>query len=122
MTFYYAVKLDFYRVAYFDEGLLDAGKDAISSILTVATIVHETEDSSALSRLAWPMFMVGVETRDITYQNWILERYRSLSDYGTNHIRAYRLLKAVIKQQRTDPVRVNYLEWIRNGQFDEFII
>lgn len=122
VTFFHAVEVDFYRHAYWNAPLTAPANLALSRILTIATIVHETEGPSSLSRHSWPLWIAGIETRDPVYQNWIVERMDELSTYGNNVMRAAKLLKAVIEKQRHDPQRVDFLDWLRQGLFEEFVI
>lgn len=122
VTFFHAVELDFYRHAYWAEPLTASANLALSRLLKITTIVHETEGNNSLSRHCWPLWLAGIETRDPVYQNWIIERMSSLSTYGTNIERATKLLKAIVEKQRRDPQRVDYLDWLRRGLFEEFVI
>lgn len=117
VPFFYAVQLDFYRAASPDpKGALTTPEAAqcISSILNIATIVHENESSNSLTRLAWALFVACVETRELVLQNWILERYAALSDFGVALSRAHTLLQAVVKHQRLTGEAVDYRSWVRS--------
>jgi hypothetical protein len=122
-AFFHAVELDFYRNAYFMEPLTEPASRAISQILSILTIIYETEGLLSLSKNVWCLFVAGVETRDPVYQNWILGRMKDISIHGSNVVRATKVLEAVIQAQRIDPhTRVDYLDWIRQGAYEEFVI
>lgn len=114
------------------------GHAALSSILKICTIVHETEGKASLSRCNWPLFVAGVETRDVVHQNWCVERLDSLGGQGINNERATRVLRAVVQWRRSG-VRERrqgevagpewrewpggeWREWVRAGGFEEFVI
>lgn len=122
VAFFHAAVLEFNRVAYFSAPLPPQGRRAVERILDLALVVHECEGNHSLSRMAWAIFMAGVEAWDRVHQNWLMERLQGLSVYGKNMARAHRLLEAIVRQQRNVPGRVDYFKWFRNGDFEQFVI
>lgn len=119
---FHAVVLEFHRVAYFHALLPPEGRRAVERILDLAVVVHESEGNDALTRLAWPMFLAGIEAWDRMHQTWLLERLAGLCGYGRNVTRAHRLLEAVVRRQRSVPGRVDYFQWFRSGEAEEFVL
>ncbi|KAL1969440.1 hypothetical protein VTN77DRAFT_8878 [Rasamsonia byssochlamydoides] len=119
---FHAVVLEFNRVAYFHAPLPPEGRRAVERILDLAVVVHECEGNDSLTRLAWPMFLAGIEAWDRVHQNWLTERLQALCGYGRNVTRAHRLLEAVVRRQRSVPGRVDYFKWFRSGEAEEFIL
>lgn len=126
VPFFFAAQLDFYRQSRSTAGNEKLGPEAercLSAIMHIAAIVHENEPPNALCRLSWALFMACVETTDLIYQNWILERYSGLCDFGISYSRANHLLKAVVKHQRMTGEKVDYRQWIqKRPEFEQFVI
>lgn len=105
------------------------GETALSQILKICTIVYETEGLSSLSRCNWPLFVAGVESRDVVHQSWCVERLAELGGKGFNNVRANRVVRAVVGIRRGLAVGIgdgsrdlNWREWIRSGRFEEFVV
>jgi hypothetical protein len=68
------------------------------------------------------MFVAAFETKDAIHQSWILDRFASLQTSGKNIRRAHDLLKAMFMETRITTQPVDYLAWIRDKRFPEFVI
>lgn len=94
----------------------------IFKVLKACASVYEYEGIGFLGRLAWPMFVAGLETDDLIHQSWVLDRFASLQGRGENMRRAKLLLESVFLEQRRTGRRVDYLARMRNGEFKAFVI
>ena len=120
---FYAAQVDFYRTTSRPGEQPPKLAQSVSSILQIATIIYENEPPSSMRRIAWPLFLAGVETDDAIHTTWVLERFRELADFSLNFRRAYTLLKAVVLHQRQTREKVNYRLWIVDRlEFEQFII
>jgi hypothetical protein len=123
VPFFHAVQVEFYRASA--DGFVTPPQllSSLASILEIAPIVYENEHPNSMCRIAWPLFVAGIETTNFAHQSWILDRYRALSNFGSSFRRAHDLLKAVISHQRQTGERVDFRDWVRNRpEFESFII
>jgi hypothetical protein len=59
---------------------------------------HSGDD--AMMRVAWPLFIVALETDDMLHRDWILERFAALGKYGHNFERAHSFLVETLSIQQ----------------------
>lgn len=95
---------------------------AISNTLQACANVYEHEGNRYLWRIAWPMFVAGLETNDLIYQTWVIDRFTSLQENGENLRRAKIVLERICLEQRRTGQRVDYLSRIKNGEYQGFVI
>lgn len=95
---------------------------AISKIMQCCAKLSEATRSEYLSRVQWPMFIAAMETDDMVYQAWILDRFIAMQRCGENLRRATVFIKAVLAEQRQTGIRVNYMSWLRDGPFQKFVL
>lgn len=68
------------------------------------------------------MFVAGLETDDLIYQTWVIERFTSMQDLGENLRRAKLVLETVCLEQRRTGQQIDYLSRIKSGEFQGFVI
>ena len=120
---FHAAQVDFYRTASHAGQQSPALLQCVSSILQIAAIVHENEPPSSMCRIAWPLFIAGVETNDFVHSAWVLERYRDLADFSQNFRRAHALLQDVVRHQCLTGEKVDYRRWlVERPEFEPFIV
>ena len=95
---------------------------AVSNTLQACANLYEHEGTGYLWRVAWPMFVAGLETDDLIYQTWVIERFTSMQDLGENLRRAKHVLETVCLEQRRTGHRIDYLSRIRSGEIQGFVI
>jgi hypothetical protein len=95
---------------------------AVSKTLQACASLHEHEGEDYLWRVAWPLFVGGLETNDPIHQSWVLDRFSNLQKRGENMRRAKLLLEAVFLEQRVTKLRVDYLALLRTGLIEGFVI
>lgn len=71
-------------------------KAHISAIIDLAIQADKHQGIEAVIRVAWPLFMVALETNDKVHQRWILGRFQMMSRYSKNLERAHRFLKEIL--------------------------
>jgi hypothetical protein len=85
-------------------------------------LLFRYEGKDYMWRVAWPMFVVGVETDDLIYQSWIMERFSALSRSGENMQRAKALLERLFLEKQTNQEPIDYLAWTREGSLKGFVV
>ncbi len=95
---------------------------AISKTLQACANLYEHEGIGYLWRIAWPMFVAGLETDDLIYQNWVIERFTSMQGLGENMRRAKIVLERVCAEQRRTGQRADYVSRVKSGEFLGFVI
>lgn len=120
---YYAVVLYFHQSLSTPEQALGAQQiEALRQIMNLAFQTHKHDGEKAIMRIAWPLFMVGLETNDHLHREWVLNRFSALSNFGYNFRRAYQFLSCVVELQTTIGRRVDVRGRLQSGQFDLFVI
>ncbi len=95
---------------------------AISNTLQACANLYEHESVGYLWRVAWPMFVAGLETDDLIHQTWVMERFTSMQDLGENLRRAKLALESICSEQRRTGQHMDYLSRIKSGEFQGFVI
>jgi hypothetical protein len=114
---YYALVIVYERKLWKTRPLI-----AISKTLQACASLCEREDIRYMWRVAWPMFIAGLETDDLIYQDWVLEMFTAMQHLGENLRRAKVLLEIVCREQRRTGKQVDYLSRIKTGEFQGFVI
>ncbi|KAE8376405.1 hypothetical protein BDV26DRAFT_305605 [Aspergillus bertholletiae] len=97
---FYAVVLYFLRVRSGPrQPLTPRQVDALRHIMNLAFQAHKYDGEKAMVRIAWPLFMVALETNDHLHREWVLGRFSAISKFGLNFQRAYQFLIHVIDLQ-----------------------
>ncbi|KAF5968524.1 C6 zinc finger domain-containing protein [Fusarium coicis] len=95
---YYTEVLDFLRIARTInpplELEIDNGK-TIRHIMNLAFQAYRHGGDAAVVRIARPLFMVALETDEELHVSWILERFKSLAQFGEHFARAGHFLERV---------------------------
>ncbi|PTB68598.1 hypothetical protein BBK36DRAFT_1113248 [Trichoderma citrinoviride] len=93
---YHAAKLDFLRVIrrYETTATMDIVPEAhITAIIDLAIQADKHQGVEGTIRVAWPLFVVALETNSVVHQRWILSRFQAMSSYSKNLERAHSFLK-----------------------------
>ena len=110
---YYAVVLEFTRATNFDQRLTQHQRHAMKEILNLTYHSYKSGGDEAMIKVAWPLFIVAIETDDLLHLDWILERFKMISKYGQNFERAYNFLLEIIPMQQRAGSRVDIYEEMR---------
>ncbi|KAM5343796.1 hypothetical protein ACJ41O_012333 [Fusarium nematophilum] len=121
---YYAVVLDFYRLTRIDPDALLCMRQtyALRQTMNLAFQAYKQGGDEAMMRIAWPLYMVVLETDDLLHQEWALERMSSISKFGKNFERAHKFLVDVVEMQSRSGKRADVRELLRPGEVDLFVI
>lgn len=121
---FYAAALEFHRVAHWDKDPRDdmLARTAMEGILVVALKLYESDDENALMRIAWPLLLAGMETREPLHQAWVIERFSGMTALGTNFARASACLKYVVERQRAGEPRQDFLKFVREKTLEAFVL
>ncbi|VUC37975.1 unnamed protein product [Clonostachys rosea] len=124
VPFYWAVVLDFLRTTEASTGtsLSTRQRDALREIMNLAFQAYKHEGDEAMMRIAWPLFMVALETDDLVHRDWVLERFDSISQFGKNFERAYQFLRDITQRQTHLEMRVDLRGRLQSGEVGLFVI
>ncbi|KAL6892431.1 hypothetical protein HDV57DRAFT_181453 [Trichoderma longibrachiatum] len=97
---YHAAKLDLLRVIR-RNGVttrMEIVPEAhITAIIDLAIQADKHQGVEGTIRVAWPLFVVALETNSVVHQRWILTRFQTMSSYSKNLERAHRFLKEYLE-------------------------
>ncbi|EXF75216.1 hypothetical protein CFIO01_12411 [Colletotrichum fioriniae PJ7] len=121
---YHAVVLEFLRLTRFDATpMLSARqRNALREIMNLAFQAFKHEGDEAMTRIAWPLFMVALETDDLLHREWVISRFQAMSRFSKNLDRAHIFLKDIIEMQNRLARRVDVRERFQSGEVGLFVI
>ncbi|KNG83020.1 hypothetical protein ANOM_008248 [Aspergillus nomiae NRRL 13137] len=97
---FYAVLIYFLRVrSGLSQSRTPQQVDSLRHIMNLAFQAHKYDGEKAMVRIAWPLFMVALETNDHLHREWVLSRFRAIRQFGLNFERAYQFLVHVVDVQ-----------------------
>ncbi|KAI1658382.1 hypothetical protein F4813DRAFT_356619 [Daldinia decipiens] len=112
---YYGVVINYHRkvpapVSANVPNQLKPAELAAIYIVRLASLVGRLRPPSPQN--IWPrlLFLAGIETTDVVYQDWVIKTLMEAEIWGANFRRTRLLLEQVIKIQSTKGVRVDYLD------------
>ncbi|KAI0111755.1 hypothetical protein F4814DRAFT_423493 [Daldinia grandis] len=112
---YYAVVINYHRkvpvtVSVSVPNQLPPAELAAIYIVRLASLVGRLRPPSPQN--IWPrlLFLAGIETTDVVYQDWVVKTLTGAEIWGANFRRTRLLLEQIIKIQSTKGVRVDYLD------------
>ncbi|KAI0388058.1 hypothetical protein F5Y04DRAFT_241586 [Hypomontagnella monticulosa] len=112
---FYGVVISFHRMlptsmATNMPGKLVPAEEAAAYIIRLASWVGRFRPPSPQN--IWPriLFMAGIETTDIAYQDWAIKNLAEAEVWGANFRKTRLLLERIIKIQSSEGVRVDYLD------------
>ncbi|KAF3073304.1 hypothetical protein CFAM422_004229 [Trichoderma lentiforme] len=99
---YHAVKLELLRITR-RNGLTTKMKIVpeahITAIIDLAVQADKHQGVEGTIRVAWPLFVVALETSNVVHQRWVLSRFKAMSSYSKNLERAHRFLTEALRRQ-----------------------
>ncbi|GMG36077.1 unnamed protein product [Aspergillus oryzae] len=120
---FYAVILHFLRLrSGQSQSLCPQQVEALRQIMNLAFQAHKYDGEKAMVRIAWPLFMVALETNDHLHGEWVLGRFHAISQVGLNFQRAYQFLLHVVDLQSRLGERVDVRAQLQPGEFGLFVI
>ncbi|KAL0942049.1 C6 zinc finger domain protein [Colletotrichum truncatum] len=121
---YYAVVLEFLRLTRFNDTpmLSTRQRNALREIMNLAFQAFKHEGDEAMTRIAWPLFMVALETDDLLHREWVLSRFQGMSRFGKNFDRAHTFLKETVEMQNMLGGRLDVRDRFQSGEVGLFVI
>ena len=120
---FYAVVLYFLRIrSGLSESLASQQVDSLRHIMNLAFQAHKYDGEKAMVRIAWPLFMVALETNDHLHREWVLSRFRAIRQFGLNFQRAYQFLVHVVDLQSKSGERVDVRGVFQSRDFGLFVL
>ncbi|WPH01583.1 Hypothetical protein R9X50_00443100 [Acrodontium crateriforme] len=103
---FYAAVLEFQRLGRHSgfEVRRPPTENPIRSIMNLVQQAYKHEGNDAMTRIAWPLFVVALETDDDNDRDWILARFESMKTYGKNYERSHRYLDETISLKRSSKI------------------
>ncbi|KAL7909044.1 hypothetical protein GGI35DRAFT_493847 [Trichoderma velutinum] len=102
---YHAVKLELLRITR-RNGIttrMEIVPEAhITAIIDLAVQADKHQGVEGTIRVAWPLFVVALETSNVVHQRWVLSRFKAMSSYSKNLERAHRFLTEALRRQHKD--------------------
>lgn len=90
-------------------------KQSISKILQFAALTERTEDRKALCRIAWPLFICALESKnDMVHQSWVVLQFSMLSSHGKNIMKARDCLMDISGK--------GWMTFVRSNYFGKFVL
>ncbi|KAH7235418.1 hypothetical protein BKA59DRAFT_425319 [Fusarium tricinctum] len=120
VSMHHAVVLCFLRILHQDSQPTSHQREAMKDIMSLAFKVHRDQGEMGLTRLAWPLFVVAIETDDILHRSWILDRFDWLATQGENYYRASQALRMTMDP--LDERNQGYFELMRQDSFPRFLL
>lgn len=96
---YHASKLEFMRLIR-GKGVATSTEIVpqahINAIIDLVIQADKHQGIEAVIRVAWPLFVVALETNNEVHQRWVLGRFQMMSRYSKNLERAHRFLTEIL--------------------------
>lgn len=71
----------------------------ITAIMNLAAQSFKHQGNEAMVPIAWPLYIVALETQCATQFDWIISRFHAMSTYGKNYERTYQFLAQMSKSE-----------------------
>ncbi|KAI1093090.1 hypothetical protein F5B19DRAFT_451999 [Rostrohypoxylon terebratum] len=112
---FYSVVISFHRLipAHLATNIPDrliSAEVAAANIVRLASWVSRNRSPSPQN--IWPriLFLAGIETMDLAYQDWVVKTLTEAEVWGANFQKTRMLLEKVIKLQSAQGIRVDYID------------
>ncbi|KAH6604624.1 hypothetical protein Trco_006331 [Trichoderma cornu-damae] len=105
---YHAAKLELLRLIRgkgVDGGMEIVPEAHITAIVDLAIQSDKHQGIEATLRVAWPLFVVALETNSVVHRRWILGRFQAMGRYSKNLERAHRFLVEALMPQNASGER-----------------
>lgn len=122
VPFYHAVVICFYSLVNSSTALSTKQTASLREIMTLAFRTYSDQGDHAMRRIAWPLFVVALESDDMIHRAWVLERFEVLRKAGENLRRAHEALHTAFPQKNLHERRLRYSELLRHSGIDPFVI
>ncbi|OGE48284.1 hypothetical protein PENARI_c030G02380 [Penicillium arizonense] len=78
VPFYHAIVLCFYSLVNSSMALNVKQTSSLREIMTLGFRTYSDQGDQAMGRIAWPLFVVALESDDMIHRAWVLERFEVL--------------------------------------------
>ncbi|OKL64207.1 hypothetical protein UA08_00515 [Talaromyces atroroseus] len=121
---YHATVLWYFRITAHDKPFKfkERQRESFREIINLAYQAHADEGEKAMARIAWPLFIAGIEGDDPVHEEWVLKRFWHLRQHGENFSRAFRALSFIQEAQRAAGRRVPLPGCFDEGTLERFAI
>jgi hypothetical protein len=122
VPFYHAIVLCFYSLVNSSMALNVKQTSSLREIMTLGFRTYSDQGDQAMGRIAWPLFVVALESDDMIHRAWVLERFEVLGKAGENLRRAREALHTAFPQKKPHERRLRYSELVGQSGIDPFVI
>lgn len=119
---YHAAVVDFLSLGLVSGGVQMTANLHMRSIMNLAFQAFKHEGNEAMVRIAWPLFVVALETADMLHRDWILSRFQGMCHFGKNLARAHDFLVNTLGMQARLGHRVSVRDRFQSGEVELFVI
>ncbi|RSL84893.1 hypothetical protein CEP51_003650 [Fusarium floridanum] len=112
---FYAIQLEFLRITQPTSPLGQGSRQRflLAEIIRLAFQLRSHWGDDGLRKIAWPLFLAGLETDDLLHREWILERFQKMGEMGEHLKRAFLFLKDAISLQQNTGRRVDIRDMMK---------
>ncbi|KAI8663438.1 hypothetical protein NCS57_00944600 [Fusarium keratoplasticum] len=112
---FYGIQLEFLRITQPNSPLGQGKRQRLilAEIMRLAFQLRSHWGDDGLRKIAWPLFLAGLETDDLLHREWILERFQKMSEMGEHLKRAFNFLKDALVIQQGSGRRVDIREMMK---------
>ncbi|RFU78688.1 hypothetical protein TARUN_3535 [Trichoderma arundinaceum] len=94
----------------------------ITAIIDLAIQADKHQGIEATLRVAWPLFVVALETNSVVHRRWILSRFQAMSRYSKNLERAHRFLTEALRPQNAPGEKIEVYKGFSLANGEIFVI
>ncbi|KAL7795956.1 fungal-specific transcription factor domain-containing protein [Trichoderma ceciliae] len=94
----------------------------ITAIIDLAIQADKHQGIEATLRVAWPLFVVALESNSVVHRSWILSRFQAMSRYSKNLERAHRFLTEALRLQNASDGKIEVYNDFRLANGEIFVI
>ncbi|KAI9146939.1 hypothetical protein HJFPF1_12968 [Paramyrothecium foliicola] len=105
MPHYYAGVLEYLLSINPCDSTVERRAEMTQNILKLALYGYRKDGQATIVRVAWPMFIAGLETTDQFQQQWIVDRLEACGLFGRSYRSAAGLMRCYYEQKFTDAIQ-----------------
>ncbi|KAK5054023.1 hypothetical protein LTR84_001985 [Exophiala bonariae] len=119
---YYAALLFYFSCTSQQKTQTHRHELAVKTIMRLALQAFQAEGHQAMIRIAWPLFMIMIETEDEFYREWASSQLSAISVYGKNYSRAVLSARSFHAERRRHGDEASLPKHLLKAEFGHFFI
>ncbi|KAF5700530.1 hexose transporter [Fusarium mundagurra] len=117
---FYAIYVCFLRITHGQEPMAPEQREAMKGIMSLAFKVYRDQGEPGLTLLAWPLFVVAIESDDILHRSWVMERFGELASHACPPFRLSRPLLSLALCFYSNITQTTSIMWSPTGIIGPF--